>query len=220
MQSQFSQLNFDVCPIDGDFFMSFQLAAMKRRIPMSVIKIAKLGLLVMIILLPLWLVARLLTQAPKVTTAENQEVVQAEVAGAKASRDIAQMFSFPLRDEEGEELTNFTVELVSAEKRDEILVKGQKATAVVGRTFLILNLKITNNFDSGFSIDTKDYFRLAVNGNTNEWQAPDIHNDPVTVQAISTKMTRIGFPISDSDTQLILRVGEIGGAKQDLPLDL
>jgi hypothetical protein len=200
--------------------MSLPIAVMKRRIPFGFQKAAKLGLLVVIILVPLWLVGKVLTKTPQPTTAANQEVAQAEVLAAKASKDIAQVFSFPLRDDAGEELTTFSVELVSAEKRDEILVQGKKATAIAGRTFLILNLKITNNFDSGFSIDTKDYFRLAVNGNTSEWLAPDIHNDPVTVQAISTKLTRIGFPISDEDTQLILRVGEIGGGKQEVILDL
>lgn len=169
----------------------------------------------------LWYFPRRGTTTPTQSNVVANTPSSNEVVAAKALKDINKTFTFPILDEEGEnELTRFSLELVSAEKRDEILVKGQKASAIPGRTFLILNLKITNSFGSGFEIDTKDYFRLAVNGNTEEWLAPDIHNDPVTVQAISTKMTRIGFPVNDADTQLLLRVGEISGEKEDLALEI
>jgi len=103
---------------------------------------------------------------------------------------------------------------------DEIVVKGQRATAIRGRTFLILTLKITNGYTRPIEIDTKDYVRLSVNGNRDEWLAPDIHNDPVLVQATSTKFTRVGFPVYDSDSDLLLRVGEIEGKKEFIELSI
>ena len=59
-----------------------------------------------------------------------------------------------------------------------------------------------------------------MNANENELLAPDTHNDPVEIQAISTKFTRVGFIINDSDKDLVLHVGEIQGDKEKIELDL
>lgn len=143
-----------------------------------------------------------------------------EVEGAKAAQELDKEFSFPLFASNGDEISDLNYEILTAEKRDEIVVRGQKATSIKGRTFLILSIKITNNYSEPIEIDTIDYVRLSVNGNEEEWLAADIHNDPVAVQPISTKHTRIGFPVNDSDTNLLLRVGEIEGEKETINLDL
>ena len=107
-----------------------------------------------------------------------------------------------------------------AELRKEILIKGQKATAIKGRIFLIINLKIVNTLKQGINVNARDYMRLTVNGNSNELLAPDIHNDPVEVQAISTKHTRVGFAINDNEKNYVLQVGEIDGGKESIKLNL
>jgi hypothetical protein len=50
--------------------------------------------------------------------------------------------------------------------------------------------------------------------------APEIHNDPVEVQALSTKYTRLAFPIDDTYKDLTLYVGEINGHKDAIKLNL
>lgn len=109
--------------------------------------------------------------------------------------------------------------LTSAELQDEIVIKGQKANAVKGKEFLIINLKLTNNYSKTIQINTRDYIRLSVN-KSDEKLAADIHNDPVEVQAISTKYTRLGFPIDETDKNLTLYVGEINGKKESITLNL
>lgn len=141
-----------------------------------------------------------------------------KVKGAKASYEINKEFSFPLRDGGGEEISRVKYMVERAELLDEIIVKGQRATAISGRTFLIFTLKITNEFKQPIEIETRDYVRLSVNANRQEWLAPEIHNDPVEVQAISTKYTRVGFPINETDKDLVLRVGEIDGQKEEIPI--
>lgn len=142
------------------------------------------------------------------------------VKGAKASQEINKEFSFPLKNDQGEEVGNFKFVVEKVELRDEIIVKGKRATSVSGRTFLIVNLKITNEISQRIDINTRDFVRLATKAAKTEWLAPDIHNDPVEVQAISTKYTRVGFAINDSDKDLTLRIGEINGAKEEIPITL
>ena len=141
-----------------------------------------------------------------------------KIAGALNTKKLNKDFKFSLRDEKGKEISKFTYALELAELRKEILVKGQKATAIKGRIFLIINLKIVNTLKQGINVNAKDYMRLTVNGNNNELLAPDIHNDPVEVQAISTKYTRVGFAINESDKNYVLRIGEIDGGKESIKL--
>ncbi|OGY18634.1 MAG: hypothetical protein A2900_02745 [Candidatus Chisholmbacteria bacterium RIFCSPLOWO2_01_FULL_50_28] len=142
-----------------------------------------------------------------------------QVAGAKAAIALNRDFEFPLKDASGEEVSKIKFTFENAELRDEIIVKGQRATSVRGRTFLILTLKITNSYNQSIEVDSKNYVRLTVNNNEGEKLAPDIHNDPVQVQADSTKFTRVGFPINDTDKNLAIYVGEIQGEKQKVELN-
>lgn len=136
----------------------------------------------------------------------------------KATQALNKEFVFPLLDDKGVKVSEVKYKLTTAELEDTIIVNGQRANAVRGRTFLVINLEITNQHTQGIQINSKDYLRLTVNGK-NESIAPDIHNDPVEVQAISTKITRLGFPINDSDKKLNLQIGEIKGQKQFLDLN-
>ncbi len=137
-----------------------------------------------------------------------------------ATETLNREFKFPLKNEKGETMGEIKYVLENAELRDEIVVKGKKASAVSGRMFLVLNLKITNDTNQNISMNTKDYVRLFVNGNENEPLSPSIHNDPVVVDAISVKPTRVGFTINETDTSLKIKVGEIKGEKQTIDLSL
>jgi|SRR5579885_2350837 len=151
------------------------------------------------------------------TTASTNTQVQ--IAPPLAQEQVNKSFTFPLRDTTGKEVSKIQYVLQSAEIDNQIILKGQKATAVAGKEFLIINLQITNNYTKSIDLNTRDYVRLSVN-NSSERLAPDIYNDPVEVQAISTKLTRLGFAINTSDRNLVLHVGEITGPKQDVKLTL
>ncbi len=141
-----------------------------------------------------------------------------QIQPAKSEQDINRDFTFPLKDSTGKQVSDFKYTIQKAELRDEIVIKGQRAVAVSGRTFLLIYLKITNSENQSIQINTRDYIRLSVNGNKSEWLAADVHNDPVAVQAISTKYTTVGFAINDTDKNLVLSVGEIGGDKTEIEL--
>lgn len=126
-------------------------------------------------------------------------------------------FSFPLKDATGKEVSQIKVTLLDATQQRVIIVKGRQARALSNRTFLVINLKITNDYNKTIQINLRDYLRLNVN-KSSEKLAPDIHNDPVEIQALSTKYTRVGFPINRSDKNIVLQVGEINGKKETIPL--
>lgn len=158
-----------------------------------------------------------LTHFPKIGGTSSNSSKTAVNAPLKAT-DIYKQFQFPILDAKGKEVTRLNYEIETAELRDEIVVQGQKATAIKGRLFLIINLKIVNPYQQPVALNARDFVRLSVNGNKNDQLAPEIHNDPVEIQAISTKKARLGFPVSESDKDLILQVGQIEGEKQEIEL--
>lgn len=136
-----------------------------------------------------------------------------------ATQGLNKEFKFPLLDEEGEELAKITYYVESANLQDSFIYQGSRATAVKGRTFLIFNLKITNPYDKAIEVNARDYMRIKMNG-SEEQLAPEIHNDPVEIQANSTKYARIGLPINETDKDIILLIGELNGDKETVKLNL
>jgi hypothetical protein len=154
------------------------------------------------------------------TLASNNGAKQIAVNKPVVQETLNRSFDFPLKDANGKVVSKLKYVIQSAEIDNQIIIKGQQATAIQGRTFLVLNLQITNSYDKSVQLNTRDYLRL-ITGSSPEKLAADIHNDPVEVQAISTKYTRLGFPIDAADTKsLTLQVGEIQGTKQTIKLDL
>ncbi|MBI2008460.1 hypothetical protein HYS82_02280 [Candidatus Amesbacteria bacterium] len=186
----------------------------KKYLPLSLVVISAA---VIVILVGKTLTRLSRSSSPPSVASSDSRV---SVLGAKAFTNLNKDFSFPLKDSSGKKLTDVKFLLESAELRDEIIVKGKRATAVQGRTFLIINLKITSSYPRTLNVNTQDYFRLTLNGKTEEMLAPDIHNDPVAIQPISTKYTRLGFPINDTDKNLALLVGEVAGEKTKVELNL
>lgn len=193
-------------PYNGAFFMinPVRTKTKKYLILLAVVAIAVLGIF-------------FFTRGNKSRTARNSLAINT-IAGAQKTVAVDREFEFPIKNDLGEEINRFKYKVETAELRNEIIVKGQRATSLVGRTFLVFNITLTNPLDQAISINTRDYVRLIRNGNPAEQLAPEVHNDPVQVQAISTKITRIAFPINTTDTDLQLQIGEIKGEKQNIPI--
>ena len=137
----------------------------------------------------------------------------------KATQTLNKAYEFPLTNDAGKEVSKIKYTLQTANLQDSFIYQGKLATAVKGRTFLIFDLKITNPYTKTIQINSKDYIRVKLNG-SNELLAPEIHNDPVQIQADSTKYTRIGLPINDTDKDITILVGEVNGKKEVIKLNL
>lgn len=163
------------------------------------------------------LAGRALVRAVASRTPFNQKT---DVAAPYKTIKLNREFSYPVKNPDGGETDMkilFTIEKLELAK--EIVAKGQRATAISGRSFLLLTIKLTNNEDVGIEIDTRDYVRLSVDG-SEEKLAADIHNDPVESQPLSTKTTRIGFPVNATIKKVTLYIGEIKGEKEAISIDL
>lgn len=136
-----------------------------------------------------------------------------------ATQNLNTEFKFPLKDDKGKEVAQISYLVETANLQDSFIFQGKLAKAIKGRTFLIFDLKITNPYTKTIEINAKDYIRVKVN-NSSEQLAPEIHNDPVQIQAKSTKYTRIGLPINDSDKNMTILIGELTGKKETIKLDL
>lgn len=152
-------------------------------------------------------------QSPKTSTGTKTSINE-----PLATLLLNKEFKFPLKDDKGEVVGEIKYIIENAELRDEIIIKGKKAYAVSGKEFLVLNLKIVNESNKNISMATKDYARLFLNNNESEPLSPSIHNDPVVVDAISVKPTRIGFSISKADKDIKIKVGEIKGDKTTIDI--
>jgi hypothetical protein len=175
------------------------------------------GILFIVVIISL-IISTLRSNADSSNFSNNTNPVQT-TSNSKKTQQINKSLLFPLKDNAGKELSKIKYEIQTAELADTIVVKGQTAKASKGREFLIIALKITNDYDKTININSRDYIRLVVDGST-EKLAADIHNDPVEVQAISTKYTRLGFPIYTKDRNLELVIGEINGKKESIKLTL
>lgn len=155
----------------------------------------------------LFVVVRGILTSPR---SQNTQDTQSANAIASARIDKAIPVVVSGEDEDAE----LTLLVENMELRNEIVIQGQKASSVDGRLFLVLNLKLVNPLESSVEVNTRDYLRISVGNGTEEWLAPDIHNDPVLVQAISTRPTRLAIPVDASVREFVLQTGEITGEKE------
>jgi len=175
------------------------------------------GIIAALVLISVIIFASTRSSSEVVTIGEDNSRVS--IAKPKAVQTLSKTYEFPLKDDAGKEVSKLKFVIENAELRDEVIVKGKRAISVEGRTFLIINAKITNSYSKTIAVNARDYLRMTVN-NSSDKTAADIHNDPVEVLADSTKTTRLGFPINDEDKNITLLIGELTGKKETVKLDL
>ena len=163
-----------------------------RRFKNPKIKTYGIGAAVIIVVVALLVIFNPFSSGGPKATSNSKTTIKS----ALATQSLNKEFQFPLKGEKDTVIGQIKYVIENAELRDEIIVKGKKANAVSGRTFLVLNLKITNETNQTISMNTKDYVRLFVNGNDQEPLSPSIHNDPVVVDAISFQPTKKSFSIN------------------------
>lgn len=147
----------------------------------------------------------------------SKSVLSTTTAPDAITVPVEREFSFQVYDKDKQLSDPVRYVITSAQLTKQIIIKGQKANAVSGRTFLILNLKLVNDFDKSLFLNTRNYIRVQPAG-TQDKLAPEIHNDTVEAQPLSTKLTRIGLPVDEKSKEFTLFVGELEGAKEAISI--
>jgi hypothetical protein len=175
-------------------------------------------LAVVVVVIAIGFLIKSLPDAQSATPAVTNQV---QAPTAVANINLNKSFTFPVKDNNGKKTGEFKYTIQNAQLQNKIIVQGNSATAVAGRIFLIINLKIDNALDKALQLNTRDYIRVVLSDKPDEKLAADIHNDPVDVQAISTKYTRLGLTIDADEAfkPIKLEVGEIDGKKQTIELN-
>lgn len=152
-----------------------------------------------------------------VRAALSRQAVRGDELGAVSpdvvTTPIDRSFNFQVYDKNKEPAEVITYTLTNAQLTRQIIIKAQRATAVKGRIFLIINLKLVNDTDKSLFLNTRNYIRVQPAG-VDDRLAPEIHNDTVEVQPLSTKLTRVGLPVDEEVRQFKLFVGELDGEKE------
>jgi hypothetical protein len=106
--------------------------------------------------------------------------------------------------------------VTNATYADSILVTGQVATPVKGKTFLIINMEIENPYKVSLYAFPVDLFRFVRSDGA--LFAPSVHQGTVEIRAQSTKKSNIAFVVLPTDKKFTIEVGEIGQAKKTLEI--
>lgn len=136
----------------------------------------------------------------------------------KARQVINKTFEFPLIGPKNEVVSKLKYKVISAELQNAVISKGKLVKTVRGRSFLVINIEIRNNYTSGIEISSDDYVRLFMN-NEDKPLSPRFPTEEVKVKAISVEPVRLGFIVNDSDKNIMLKIGEIKGKKETIAIN-
>ena len=144
-------------------------------------------------------------------TSQAEEIKLGEV-------NLDKNFTFTATDSKGKESSEVDFRITKAEKTKEVLIQGRPANAKGDKAFLVLHIEIDNSETQPLYIAPVDMLRLI--GEGDKKFAPDIHSKTVEIQPISTKITRVGFVIPQTQNEFKLLVGELEGDKSELEIKL
>lgn len=128
---------------------------------------------------------------------------------------IAKSFDFPAFNNQGKPSggkMKFTI--TNAEKTNQVMVNDKVIPAKNDKLFLILNIELKNDATTSNNIFPGDLIRLAYNTDEENKFAPDLHNNFVSVAALSTKLDRVGFVVPNNAKNFKIYVGELEGKKE------
>jgi hypothetical protein len=150
----------------------------------------------------------------KNTTADNNQLKKVEVM-------VEKNFEFKALNNQGKAVKDkIKFKVVTAEKTNQVLVNEKLYEAKNNKMFLIVHLEYKNDTTQQLFIMPGDLVRLTYSEDKENKFAPDLHNNLISVAAISTKVDRIGFVIDEEKKNFSLIVGELDGDKEEIDINL
>ncbi len=137
-------------------------------------------------------------------------------AGNNPKVNLNKVYSTVALDVTGKPSKNkIDINIKTAEKSQDILIKGQPATAKNGSSFLVLQIELKNPSNERLIISPLNMLRLIVD---NQKRAAEIYTEEVpqirgsvVVEPDSTKVTRVGFVLTPDiiNKPLKMQIGDV-----------
>ena len=136
----------------------------------------------------------------------------------KPTAKINQSFSTQARTEDKIRVrdADLLVTINGADIDNSLLIQGKRARTREGKTFLIINMEVENEFQVPLYIFPVDLLRLV--REDGKKIAPSVHQGTVEIRPISTKKSNVGFVINPDEKNFKLEIGELSGEKQLLEI--
>lgn len=134
--------------------------------------------------------------------------------GGNPQANINQNFSVQARTNDKLRVrdADLSVTLTDTTINNTLLIQGKRASTREGKTFLIINMEVENQFQVPLYIFPIDLLRLV--REDGKRIAPSVHQGTVEVRPVSTKKSNVGFVIDPNEKDFKIEVGEVNRDKQ------
>lgn len=156
----------------------------------------------------------------------NQQVQGAQSQSPNVITDKADLnktFEIKALNTQGKEAKDkISMNIKSIEKTNEILVKGNPASAKGDSRFLVLNIDLSNSTRERLIVAPLDLIRLVID---EQKRAAEIYTEELTqikgsvvIEPDSTKLTRVGFVLNEDivSKPKSLQIGDINEEKKEV----
>lgn len=113
---------------------------------------------------------------------------------------------------------NLKIDVTGSYKAEDILIQGSRVIARNGKTFLVVNMEISNPYNQALYTHPVDSFRL-IDGSGKKF-APTAHQGNVEIRPQSTKTSNVGFIVPKDQKKFKVEVGELNSEKVILEFSL
>jgi hypothetical protein len=131
---------------------------------------------------------------------------------------VERKWDFVASDKTGVPLeTKITFSLISAQKTNQIYVKGKPVRTTPENAFLVLSLELKNDAQERLYFYSSDLIRL-LSKDDKKFEA-DFKNPRLEIAPLSTKKDKLVFLVSASQNNFQIQVGEITGEKETININ-
>lgn len=150
------------------------------------------------------------------TKTASQQQTASTVAPALATVEVNKTFEFGVPVEILRTNQKIAYTVVTAERKDEIKIKGTATKAGGGKVYLILRLEINNPTTTRIQFMSADFIRMETADGKKF--SPDYHNGAVTLDPISIKKDLVAFKVDEDQKNFKFQVGELDKEKQTVEI--
>ncbi len=106
--------------------------------------------------------------------------------------------------------------ITTAEKKDQLKIKGNITKVSSGKDYLMLRLEIDNPSTERIKFMSSDLIRL-IEGDKK--YAPDFHNGVINLDPISTRKDLVAFSVSEKVKKFTFQIGELSKEKETIEIE-